>query len=472
MEIFAQLTGSQLLVTASLVLFALLILSSVYLRLQAQYRTRHRLAGGTRKDVLNYPPNSNSKDFSKKTMHSEVVTRARPKGHTNRRGTPVNFGIHDEFKRPEHADDSDYEVVVDSTKGNSEAFDYAQSTGSDQANVHYAEGWSTEDVATEDYDSDYSIEASTTEQSESESESAAFEPTHWETPPSITNNVASDSVFEDTDDWTAHETESECQSTSEVSTHVDDSAFHDDEPNESYDQTEYVEEVAASDTYDEAFTATPEPVTTTEEDTAVSDELLVAPFDHRVAEVQRVASQVGRSATGLSVVSICLISEYQGRFFRDIQGEQLGTFLTNRNFILLDEEYHLQSPVVLDAGGIRIRNFEMEPIGELVKTNGETRGFRIYFRPGDCADPLSTFAEMMRIAESARQFFAEACEKPLEIWDGRKPIQPLSQEGYKQLVFDLQTTFTMFKGTSYSRTTLSRNEFEPSDSLVSQASQY
>ena len=203
---------------------------------------------------------------------------------------------------------------------------------------------------------------------------------------------------------------------------------------------------------------------------------VVVPFDHRTVEAKRVGTPAEETNRSFSVVSVCLISDDEGQIYRDIRGEYLNAFLNNRGFIYLDEEYHLKDKSTVERGAIRVRNYEAMPVGTLVRENQETCGFRLYFRPRDCADALATLNEMLKIANLAKSFFSDVCAKPLRIYDGRKDstgkISPFTQEDYNALKRDLIVAFPRSPEAASKRTAVTRNEYAPSEDLPTRAEQF
>ena len=140
------------------------------------------------------------------------------------------------------------------------------------------------------------------------------------------------------------------------------------------------------------------------------------------------------------VVSICLMFEHEGRFYRQISGRRLQDFLRQRRFILLDNEFHLQVKSMVNEGGIRVRNYYKEPISDLVK-DGTTVGFRIYFEPHRCKNPTATLDEMLRIAQSATDYF----NGQVVIYDGVLTedgrMRQLSRQRYEDIKSNLELYF-------------------------------
>lgn len=476
MEVIAELSGSQLLVTASLGLFATIIFSSVYLRLRNQYRLRSRLGQDTRrKDVVRFDASDKPGALVEQPVMNEVVSRARPKEQT--RGdvftTEPYFGSPDDYQTStlEEIDHDSYE------EGDHELAEYSD-TNDAKVDNGYA-------VEMENDESDWQSQVSDTEESETYIDAS---------------DETGDEQLTDIGNVEWQETESSDTGSSKELKHIPISEWGLEakppeagelgiveaiETNGIQDENELTIEEIEDDTEQQKGTPQVEADTSElevemseydDESENASDptievrEPTVVPLDTRVSEVQRADDHGHALRRNLVVVSVCLISQANGRVYRDIRGEQLGQFLTSRKFIPLDAEYHLQRGATIDSSGIRIRNFEVEPIVDLVKNDGETRGFRLYFRPSESDDPVASLNEMLRIAHSAVCYFESVCDKPLIICDGRKPNQPLTQEMYRELCDQLIADSDRNGiATGQLRTRLSPNGFEPSTELVSQA---
>lgn len=192
-----------------------------------------------------------------------------------------------------------------------------------------------------------------------------------------------------------------------------------------------------------------------------------------VHDTQRVgALSQSEAENSLSVVSICLVSNFENRVFRDISGDRLASFLNNRGFIFLDEEYYLKTKVTRNSGIIRVRNLESIPIGDLVRKNDYTRGFRLYFRPSEVEDSLATLNEMLKIAQSATGYFTDLGGLPLQIYHGLREIKPLTQEDYESLRNELRDAYPSQLGVGSRRTHLQDNESAFAQQLGTLAGQY
>lgn len=478
----SALSSSQLLVVFALALFATIIFSSIYIRIRGQYRGRNKLPDHTQKKrVFGVRRTRDSHLPSIPTDNREVVTGARPKTQfkDDTEGFKFVFDTPERLRGPiEHVTrDLRYEDIrpID-------PFETPVEVGMNDDAESLANG--TDERVDEDRIEEENVEFS------GESHQAFDEDL-------TTNGVDDDveygaDVEQITDSWDANGDEG-----LDIEDAEEDAGFMD-----SYDDvsdSEFIpEEIQGTDSeyVDEADLNTAEDDYVLSNENPANDDLVTAhfeeddveqlsesekeetvvPFDHRTAEVKRVGVEVHDVNRSFSVVSVCLISDYKGQIYRDIRGEHLAAFLNNRGFIYLDEEYHLQDKSTVDKGAIRVRNYEATPIGTVVKGNEETCGFRLYFRPGDCADPLATLNDMLKIANVAIGFFSDVCAKPLVIYDGRKDstgtISRLTQEDYDTLKHDLNTAFPRSLDIATKRTAVTRNEYAPSDDLPTRAEQY
>ena len=473
------LSSSQLLVVLAFALFATIILSSIYIRVRGQYRGRNKLPDHTQRRVfgLRRTRDSNLPPIPKE--NHEVVSGARRK-------TPAkdeDEGFQFDFDLPQRPIGPIEHVASDANGSNGSSEDWNRS----------AEVEDEIDAAASS-NGLYEYEHEEGARAEDAFVPAAFDERSDET---TFNGVDSNSEQdfldqEDHDAWNAYYDEEYVADDAEnVSSHIESSenAQHDELGQEELqgDEYEFVEDAVPPQTDDEHPSSNDDLV---EDDVPVQtygeadvDELErseedenVVPFDHRTSEVKRVETTATGGGFSFSVVSVCLISEDQGQIFRDISGEHLATFLKNCGFIYLDEEFHLQYKSMVDRGAIRVRNYEDTSIGTLVRQNMETRGFRLYFRPSDCADPLSTLNEMLKIANLAIGYFNDVCSKPLAIYDGRKDssgnISRLTQEDYDTLKRDLNAVYPRNLEESSKRTAITRSEYAPSEDLPTRAEQY
>lgn len=482
MEIIAvdAFSSSQLLVIGALALFATIILSSIYIRIHGQYRGRNKLPDHTRKKVVFGRRRSRDAHLpSMSPENPEVVSGARPKAPVKDEvdGFRFDFEVPEQPRGPiEHVareqqqedlpPDSLWDVPVEA--GDAE---FAE------ASANGAEGYEYEDRVESEI-------ANVPETSHEHSNEAPIEGNDENTEYGLTDNemaIGWDANGEDAFNDDGEEDQDGAIDASEnsvMSEFVEEEyqengqEFHEDDVSLASEQdflsaNEYQEEV--DDDQDENAYADHEVEGSFESE---ADDVVV-PFDTRTAEVKRVEIPSYETNHSFAVVSVCLISDDDGQIYRDIRGEYLGAFLNKRGFIYLDEEYHLQNKSTVDKGAIRVRNYEATSIGSLVKGNEETCGFRLYFRPADCADPLATLNEMLKIANLSIGFFSDVCAKPLVIYDGRKDstgdILPLTQEDYDSLKRDLHAAFPRSLAIASKRTVLSRNDYAPSEDLPTRA---
>ena len=485
MEFFglAALSSSQLLVVIAFALFATIIFSSIYIRIRGQYRGRNKLPNHTRRRVFGLGRKREADLPSLPKENREVVSGARRKAPAKHNDDGFRFDF-DEPAKPsgpiEHvAVDANGEIdladpwevpeevavsAVAEANGNGVDENGYEASTEDEADFispveheHFDE--TSENVGDVDADYAYSDEVTTESWDESFDDQYASNDSE--------DSMADADPFNDTES-TYPEADEVQHGAFEVVNEVVDETVPPNSDEDYLPPTEYpVNDELAVAAYDDGV-----------EEQLIEPEVdeNVVPFDHRTVEAKRVGTTTIGEGHEISVVSICLISDDEGQVFRDIRGEHLAAFLNNRGFIFLDEEYHLQYKSMVEKGAIRVRNYEDTSIGTLVKQNLETRGFRLYFRPSDCVDPLATLNEMLKIANLAIGFFSAVSYRPLVIYDGRKDnsgnISRLTQGDYNQLKYDLSVAFPRNLGETSRRTVISRNEFAPSEDLPTRAEQF
>ena len=482
MEILAvdAFSSSQLLVAGALALFVTIIFSSIYIRIKGQYRGRNKLPDHTQKKrVFGGRRTRDSHLPSIPPENHEVVSGARPKEPTkdDTEGFQFDFEIPERPRGPiEHVTpdqeeiarpDDRWEAPIEVGEGAFAKVTANGANGFETEERFEDEGTSVPEIS---YDRFVEAPANGVEERFENSDSDQQLVNSWETG--------------DDDEYSLTDTEA-MNADIDFSEDNGDSGFVAEEYQEDYEY-EFVDDAVPSSTVEDYVPANDHPseddlATTNYEDHDVDhpieseSEEVVVPFDNRAAEAKRVGIPAEDTNRSFSVVSVCLISDDEGQIYRDIRGEILAAFLDKKGFIYLDEEYHLQHKSTVDKGAIRVRNYEATTIGSLVKGNMETCGFRLYFRPGDCADPLATLNEMLKIANLAISFFSNVCEKPLVIYDGRKDstgnISRLTQEDYDALKRELYDAFPRSLGTGSKRTAITRNEYAPSDDLPTRAEQ-
>lgn len=471
---------NQMIVTAALGLFVTMIFLSIYIRIQRQYRGRNTLPNHTQKKRVFGKARTRDPNLpSIPTENHEVVTGARPKA-------PRKFDIEEfifDFDVPERPSGPvehvatggkessapngrweppvhDSEKAASVANGNgSDWSDYDESLDVENVDLHSVEDGPTHESLANGVDEN-------TDHSNSESDVTAS----WES--------GDDKVFN------LDESELESEEDANDDGLVDsefvqyDYQYNEYERIDEIDPTSSLDEYGSTDAYltDDDVPAGNYEDQEEEQPVDPEGDEVVVPFDHRTVEAKRVGTPAEETNRSFSVVSVCLISDDEGQIYRDIRGEYLNAFLNNRGFIYLDEEYHLKDKSTVERGAIRVRNYEAMAVGTLVRENQETCGFRLYFRPRDCADALATLNEMLKIANLAKSFFSDVCAKPLRIYDGRKDstgrISPFTQEDYNALKRDLIVAFPRSPEAASKRTAVTRNEYAPSEDLPTRAEQF
>lgn len=476
MQFLTSLSSSEMLVSVAFTLFAVLVISSVCLRLRNKSRERKSVPDTVAKHGfrLFMGADTDRPQVQIPDENFDKIYPARPKVRENHSAPLLNAdevtlegdALIEEImtqsntsEQVAHADWSDSDRH--STDGGYENFK--------GESAWVAEGQPAVATTTLNGYSDYAVdqyEQSTPETAATASNRAA-----------ISNSEYEVSQYEDTtggnDDW--HDNANEqwqdsgaYQSGYESGPQNNDGAFdttyQSNESDTAYESTrdDVNNEHVRNDVYEDANVG---------EDR--SSDLADAPnLRHLAHEVQRVgSSQHEEERPNLSVVSICLVSNFENRIFRDVSGDRLASFLNNRGFIFLDGEYHLKSSVTRDCGTVRVRNLEPMPIGDLVRNNDFTRGFRMYFRPAEDPNPLATLNEMLKISQSAAGYFVDVGSLPLQIYHGLQKIKLLTQEDYEQLQADLRSAFPRPNpATSPSRTQMSYGDYNIGNQLASEAS--
>ncbi len=472
------LSSSQLLVAFSLAIFAALILASIYIRIKAQYRGRNKLPDHTKKRVFGVIRTREPTIGDIPTENHEVVSEARPKEHSEHGEGFLNFDV-----LVEPATNGTAEDTTSLANGSDAGLD--QEEHATEAVVGATVTLQATDTTQHDYEDQFEtgIAAHSEVRWEENGDSQHFGDaredsidtqdvtTTWEEPydqdVDLSDEVqeAVDRDSDTTDDVSEFETSYESADYQNTDEYVDTFAQGTEDEYDAANEYQTDGELATA-TYDDQELEQPT-------DPEVDE--TVVPFDHRTIEAKRVDT-TNYTDLNFAVVSVCLISVDDGQIYRDIQGKHLGRFLTQRGFIFLDEEYHLQNKSMVEKGAIRVRNFEATLIGDLVRGNETTRGFRLYFKPSDCFDPLATLNEMLKVAQSAIGFFSsEVSSKPLAIYDGRKDahgnISPLTQEDYDRLKRELSAVFPRYLDDTTKRIVVSGSDYTPSDDLPTRAEQ-
>ena len=465
MQFLAELTSSEILVAGMVAIFAVIILASIYIHIRRNLI--RRIPNVTRRKVFWFLPRKDPSIQEVPLRNNEVVSNARPVTRDASQSQEFDFGFDDD-ELPEQVAADPVSNGNAFTEPQTELTDDIYVTGNGEAQtddpvssreprvVHWQDALPQEDSSAEDA-ADVAVFAKEYDEATSTFPS-------WEHAQEVNG--------EQTD---AYSIESDVQENSDFADSGEGSHFE-NEHFQNIDEDEPGSENGVGQEYlnnddlssEGLFTDLDSSIQTSdiEQDSDSVEEMAI---DRKSAEVLRVEPPSHEPQQTFVVVSVCLMSEFNNQVYRDIRGKKLKSFLQSWGFILLDEEYHLQKNAMVEAGGIRVRNFEKTPIGDVVKSNDETRGFRLYFRPSDSEDPLQTLNEMLKIAQSATGYFRDTCKKPLVIYDGRKPVKPLTQEGYSQLKLDLLDAFPRNLANSPKRTALSRNDYTPSDDLPNRA---
>ena len=481
MQFLAELSSSQLLITGSLALFATIILSSVYIRIRGYYN--RRIPNLSRRKVFWFFRGAEPSLVEPPSKYTEVVTAARPVQRAFNDSPIFDFDFDDTYESGHRvvttrADTSAFEASAngDSQGARSNVFEAAESETTyvaAESTPVYAENASTDEFGAPTFVANGSYsQASETEPSFAEATSeTAFD--DWPNSQTSENRNGDENSRGD-ESWLQTNAP---QFGSPLNSDLEDQSFEvpavdSNEPADASDTGTYGDDVNEEEDHvlGPVVNESVDFVAQSNPDLDYLDPVTPR-YDRLMEEVKRVEPPTRTPKLNLRVVSVCMMSEFNNHVFRDIRGDQLATFLKSRGFILLDQEFHLKRNLLIPEGGIRVRNFEEKPIGELVRSTDETRGFRLYFNPSDCDDPLATLDEMLKIAQSAKGYFSDMCKKPLVIYDGRTPVKPMTQEDYSQLRVALATGFPRTRSTTSNRTVLSRNDYAPSDDLPNRAEQ-
>ena len=475
------ISSSQFLVICAIGIFATLILGSLYLRIHVTYRGRNKLPNHTRKGrVIGRRRARDAHLPSVPPQNPEVVTGARPKKPEMNESEEFNF----DFDNPEQPR-GPIEHVAREPQQEFTPPDDLWDIPAEIGNGAFADA-SLNGAEVDDHEDHFENDnASESETFYERSNEAHIQGAEENTEHSLPHDEMANGWDANGEDTFSLDSEEELV---EVVDSSEDSAMSEIDEEEFQDNgQEFHDEGVRSNAEQDSLPETESQVDGDQDETASvahEDENLfeteaedgVVPYDNRAAEVKRVEVPPYDANQSFAVVSVCLISDDQGQIYRDIRGEHLAAFLNKRGFIYLDEEYHLQHKSTVDKGAIRVRNYEATSIGTVVKGNKETCGFRLYFRPADCVDPLATLNEMLKIANLAKGFFSNDCAKPLEIYDGRKDstgnIARLTQEDYDLLKRDLNATFPRSLDTASKRTALTRNDYAPSEDLPTRAEKF
>ena len=479
MQFLTSLSSSEILVSVAFTLFAVLVISSICLRLRNNSRARKSVPNRAAKHGFRgfMSPNTDKPQVEIPEENFDRIYPARPKVRDDRSqpltgadevtledvaSIPGILGSGDSAEQVAHAGWSDAE---DGTAGNTYD-DYqdnspawldegrtAVATSSMGGNGGYAsDRYGQNHPANNDVDGNVA-NMGDSDYYEDQPEEAAVSNGDWDDNP---NAQWQRRGFDQADDYSQEPNNNEYSEQSTESSY-----------SQAKDGAEFNNEYAQDDIYP---AARPELVNSQ----SASEVAVASKMKQLSHDVQRVGStQHENERPNLTVVSICLVSNFDNRVFRDVSGDRLASFLNNRGFIFLDGEYHLKSTVTREGGVVRVRNLEPTPIGDLVRSNDYTRGFRMYFRPAEDPDPVATLNEMLKIAQSATGYFVDVGGMPLQIYHGLQKIKPLTQEDYEELRSDLRTAFPRSSSVlSSNRTQMSHDDFSVGDQLVSQANAY
>ncbi len=469
MQFLTELSSSQLLVSGALILFGLIIVSSIFIRVRSHHGRRNTLPNHTRQTIFGFFRRRHASLVKPPAQNHELVSRARPKENSLFDGelafdfaafNAVSSNSEESVQTATVSEDvRPIEITNElplEREGNDASFNVIQGA---QVAADFVDESDRQNIFNE-------INTYSNEQGEDLNEWSDTQQVHTEPEGEYREiDVQTQDSYIEESGWSTRGEEIEVSETMDNEI-LEDSTRH----AHAHIAASNIERQSS-----ESFYTDDEPGGLRLNEESGSVESVIVPFNGRTVGMQR-ANGNGRDngpSPSPSVVSVCLVSDYQGQVYRDIRGEQLATFLNNRGFILFGEEYHMQNQSMVEKGGIRARNFEKStPINELVKRNEETTGFRLYFFPSESPDPLRTLSEMLNIAQSAIGFFGEVCSKPLVIYTGHTPFRPLTQEDYNALKHDLNVSYKRESTLLRSRTTLSRVEFAPSEELPQRAEQY
>lgn len=238
-----------------------------------------------------------------------------------------------------------------------------------------------------------------------------------------------------TEEWEEHSAVEDYESVEESDelTYADSNIEYQEGVTEVEDQFTTVNNVGQ-----ESYSATPEQTTS-----VLNEEFDTQTIDAQVAEPSQELAFVEDEPSNLSkdfVVSVCLLYVYKGKFYQNVRGEKLNEFLRKRRFVLLDNEFHHQVNSMVDAGGIRVRNYYKQSINELINGHS-TVGIRMYFLPHQCKNPLSTLDSMLQIANLAVQYF----DNRLVVYDGMLSpegnLRQLTRQRYESIKNKLSMDF-------------------------------
>ena len=473
------LSSSQLLVVFAFALFATIVFSSIYIRIKGQYRGRNKLPDHTQRKGLGLRRTRDSDLPSIPKENHEVVSGARKKAPAKDEDEGFQFDFDLPLKPT-----GPIEHVASRANGADNTWEHAETP------TEIPDGAAAEANGVGSDEQEYEEIMQDEDDSVSPVEYEHFDESSIDGVDANSEHVLGDQ--ESTDTWDAnYDDEYGWNDSDEAAIDVGSPGNIEDVPIEENElqvgEYEVVEDEIPQTLGDDEQLSSEYPLNLEQANSTYDAQEMdqpfepdvdesVVPFDHRTVEAKRTGPSNNGDALIFSVVSVCLISDEEGQIFRDIRGEHLAAFLNKRGFIYLDEEYHLQHKSMVEKGAIRVRNYEDSSIGTLVKQNLETRGFRLYFRPSDCADPLATLNEMLKIANLAIGFFKEVSSKPLVIYDGRKDssghISPLTQGDYNELKRDLSVAFPRNLDDTSKRTVITRNEYAPSEDLPTRAELY
>ena len=422
MEYLTTWSSGDLLVSGAFVIFAMLILTSVYFNLKRAI-SGVRMTASTKSKRRPARTRSTRLDANTSPVypHSDQVVGGARKVQPNER-----YVLEPNFESLEDIHEHAYiekEIVVDD-----------QEVAAESTEAYELEDKASVNVLNEalDFSTDLANIEEPTEADDAYQSLAVFAE-HYENDASTETEASWDELATDHE----YETENQFESTE----------LEPQEPEYQTAEADYVEDeyvsVHAGNEFEDSASEDYEPALQSAEPPAeIAEDLTMSTLESEPEPVLEQAYSAGESLPGSKdfVVSVCLLFEHQGRFFRQIRGEKLNEFLRKRRFVLLNNEFHLQTNSMVDEGGIRVRNYYRESIGELIK-DGTTVGFRMYFVPHRCKNPEAMLSEMLQIANSAVQYF----DNQLEIYDGvlsqNGKLKKLSRQRYEDIKSKLLADF-------------------------------
>ena len=471
-------SSSHLLVVISFTLFATILLSSIYLRIRSQYRGRNRLPNHTRQGLLARFRKQNV-DLQSIVPLDETVSTARLKGlvdpsdrerkphlaefGTTPTPTPVTANGAYANRISPHLDDKSSSSFLSNDVSESNGARFNDTIPLDKADSLYESAeesvLSNGEAINGSYAPDHTdVSIVDANHDHSASYDNGYQDEFDET---TTNGQSEDSEY--IEDFTEEDPDEQSES-GYVAAAISNQNSESSEIDDLLDVEVESESDTLYETSDDAATSEG-----TESNSADEPELA---FEHGLGQPKRADSSNEAENQSFATVSVCLISEDQGQVYRNVKGEQIGAFLKRLGFMYLEREQEyvrMQHRTTDDRSTLRARNFDQGSIGDLVKTNELTRGFRLYFYTAECVNLVKTLNDMMKLAHMARNCFGT----PLAIYDGRKDsegnIWPLTQEDYNLLKQNLIAAFPENQNETFKLVSSTSRDRELSDDLPSRA---